>query len=148
MNQAELLGNLGSDPEVRYTQGGVAVCNFRMATNEKYKDRNDKLQERTEWHRIVVWGKAAENCGQYLSKGAQVLVKGAIRTRKWTDSKGEDRFTTEIHAGNGGVTFLNTRRGAQKTDGQTGANDESYVDELDKIDDNRLGAAHDEGVPF
>lgn len=154
MNKVELLGNLGSAPEVRYTQGGIAVCNFRMATNEKYKDRNEELQERTEWHRIVVWGKAAENCGEYLNKGSKVLVQGALRTRKWTDQKGVDHYTTEIHAGNGGVTFLDSRRtAASKQQNDDQQNTEDFGDELDGIEDSQEEQQHEalqdgQRVPF
>ena len=86
INKAILVGNLGRDPEIRYTQSGVAVANFTVATSEKWKDKNSgEWQERTEWHRIVAWGRLGEICGEYLSKGRQVYIEGRIQTRDWED---------------------------------------------------------------
>lgn len=98
VNRVELIGNLGADPEVRYTQSGQAVCNFRMATNERWNNKQGNAQSRTEWHRIVVWGKQAEACGQYLSKGRQVRVEGRLQTNKWKAADGSDRYTVQIVA--------------------------------------------------
>jgi len=98
VNKAILVGNLGRDPELRYTQGGQAVVNFPVATSEQWTDKNGERQERTEWHRIVVWGKVGENCAQYLSKGRSVYVEGRIQTREWEDQSGQKRYTTEINA--------------------------------------------------
>jgi len=98
LNKAMLIGNLGADPETRYTQDGTCVCNLRLATTEKYKDRNGQQQERTEWHRVVLWGKLGEIANQYLKKGARVYVEGRIETRKWTNKEGQDQYTTEIRA--------------------------------------------------
>ena len=105
VNKAILIGNLGSDPEVRFTQSGQAVANFNIATNEVYKDQGGNRQERTEWHKIVVWGRQAEICKQYLSKGRQVYIEGRIQTRQWTDRENQTRYTTEINAAT--VRFLN-----------------------------------------
>ena len=85
LNKVMLIGNLGKDPEVRYTPSGQAVANFNIATNESWTDKAGQKQERTEWHRIVVWGKAAELCGEYLSKGRQVYIEGKLQTREWTN---------------------------------------------------------------
>lgn len=104
MNKAIIIGNLGDHPELRATKGGKPVCNFSIATNERWTDKNDQTQERTEWHRIVVWGKQAENCEKYLSKGRQVCVEGRIQTREWEDRDGNTRHSTEIVAQN--VQFL------------------------------------------
>jgi single-strand DNA-binding protein len=112
VNKVILVGNLGKDPEVRYTQTGSAVANFSIATSEQWNDRDGKKQERTEWHNIVVWGKQAEHCGQYLSKGRQVYIEGSIRTRSYDDKSGNKRYITEIVAqriqflGGGGGTRL------------------------------------------
>jgi len=104
VNKALIIGRLGSDPEVRYTTNGGAVGNFNMATNESWMDKSGQKQERTEWHRIVVWGKLAELCGQYLAKGRQAFVEGRLQTREWTDKEGHKRYTTEIVAQN--IQFL------------------------------------------
>ena len=98
INKVILIGNLGRDPEVRYTTNGKAVANFTMATTEKWKDAQGERQEKTEWHRIVVWGKQAEIAGEYLRKGRSVYVEGSLQTREWTDRDGNKRYTTEINA--------------------------------------------------
>ena len=97
VNKVILIGNLGADPEMKYTASGTPLCNFRLATSETFKDRDGNQQERTEWHRVTVWARLAEICGQYLSKGRQVYVEGSIRTRSWDDQNtGEKRYMTEI----------------------------------------------------
>ena len=100
MNRAILVGRLGRDPDTRYTSGGQAVCNFTLATDETYRDRNGERQKRTEWHRIVVWGKQAEIAQQYLHKGSLIFVEGRIQTRQWDDREGQKRTTVEIVASN------------------------------------------------
>jgi len=96
VNKVILVGNLGQDPEVRHTPSGDAVVNLSLATTDKYKDKNGDPQEVTEWHRVSFFGRLAEICGQYLKKGSQVYVEGSLRTRKWQDKDGNDRYTTEI----------------------------------------------------
>lgn len=96
VNKVILIGNLGRDPEMRYLPSGDAVANLRIATTDKFKDRNGDMQEQTEWHSVAFFGKTAEICGQYLKKGSQVYVEGSLRTRKWQDKDGNDRYTTEI----------------------------------------------------
>lgn len=98
VNKVILIGNVGKDPEVRYTASGMAVCNFPLATSERFKDRDGQQQEKTEWHNIVAWRNLAEICGKYLSKGSQVYIEGKIQTRKYTDRDGNDRHATEIVA--------------------------------------------------
>ncbi len=98
VNKVILIGNLGADPEVRYTGDGKAVANFRMATTEKWTNRNGEKVEMTEWHRIVAFGKLGEICGEYLLKGKQVYVEGRLQTRSWEDRDGNKRYTTEIVA--------------------------------------------------
>jgi len=98
LNKVLLVGRLGRDPELRYTQSGTPVANFTMATDESFVDREGNRQERTEWHRIVVWNKQAETSSNYLSKGRLVLVEGSLQTRKWQDQQGQNRYTTEIKA--------------------------------------------------
>jgi single-strand DNA-binding protein len=96
VNKVILVGNLGADPEIRYTTSGAAVANFRIATTESYKNKEGQKEEKTEWHRIVTFGKLAEICGEYLNKGKQVYVEGRIQTRQWEDKEGTTRYTTEI----------------------------------------------------
>lgn len=97
VNKAILIGNLGQDPEVRYTPSGSAVCNLSLATTESWKKRDTgERQEKTEWHRLVFFGRVAEIVGEYLHKGSQIYVEGRLQTRKWQDQGGNDRFTTEI----------------------------------------------------
>jgi single-strand DNA-binding protein len=99
VNKVILIGNLGRDPEIRYTQSGSPVANFTLATTERWNDAaSGERKERTEWHRIVVWGKQAEIAGEYLRKGRQVYVEGSLRTRDWSDREGNKRQTTEVHA--------------------------------------------------
>jgi len=100
VNKVILVGRLGKDPETRYTTSGQAVCNFSLATDETYKDRAGERQKRTEWHRIVVWGKQAEIAQQYLHKGSLIYLEGRIQTRQWDDKEGQKRTSTEIVASN------------------------------------------------
>ena len=113
-NLVIILGHLGRDPELKYTPGGAAVCNFSVATSEKWKDKQEQMQERTEWHRIVAWNKTAENCEKFLKKGRQVLIEGKLQTRSWDDTKsGEKRSVTEIVADK--VVFLGGGQGQGET---------------------------------
>jgi single-strand DNA-binding protein len=96
VNKVILIGNLGRDPEIRYLPSGDAVANLRIATTDKFKDKSGEQQEVTEWHSVAFFGKQAEICGQYLKKGSQIYVEGSLRTRKWQDKDGNDRYTTEI----------------------------------------------------
>lgn len=98
VNKAILIGNLGKDPEIRYTANGTAVANFPIATTERFKDRSGQQQEKTEWHNIVAWRQLAEICGKYLSKGRQVYIEGRIQTRSFEDRNGNKRYMTEIVA--------------------------------------------------
>ena len=98
VNKVILLGRLGQDPEMKFTPSGQGVCNFSIATSKKWTDKAGQKQERTEWHRIVVWGKLAELCNQYLSKGRQAFVEGELQTRSWEDDQGGKRYATEINA--------------------------------------------------
>lgn len=98
VNKVILIGNLGADPEIRYTSTGTAVANFRIATTERWTNANGEKEERTEWHRIVAFGKLGEICGEYLAKGKQVYIEGRLQTRNWEDRDGNQRTTTEIIA--------------------------------------------------
>lgn len=136
VNKVIILGRLGQDPELKYTPNGAAVCNFSVATSETWNDKNSgQKQEKTEWHRVVVWGKLAELCGQYLSKGRQAFVEGKLQTRSWDDKDGSKRYATEINAltvqfiggqANGGQSqgtqHGNSNQGAQDYNVQTDSN--------------------------
>ena len=98
LNKVMLIGSLGRDPEIRYMPNGDAACNLSVATSESWKDKSGEKQERTEWHRISMFGKLAEIAGQYLAKGSSVYLEGKLQTRKWTDKDGVDKYTTEIIA--------------------------------------------------
>ncbi len=113
INKVILIGNLGQDPEVRYMSGGGAVANITLATSESWRDKQTGEQkEKTEWHRVVLFGKLAEVAGEYLRKGSQVYVEGSLQTRKWQDQNGHDRYTTEIVVNVGGtLQMLGSRQG-------------------------------------
>ena len=98
VNKVILVGNLGRDAELRYTPGGAAVATLNLATTEVWNDRNNQRQEKTEWHRVVLWGKQAESLQEYLTKGKQIYVEGRLQTRQWDDKDGNKRYTTEIKA--------------------------------------------------
>jgi len=104
VNKVIVIGHLGANPELKYLPSGQPVCEMRVATSETYRDRNDQPAERTEWHRIVVWGKTAENCSKFLQKGRQVYVEGRLQTRSWDDKEGKKQYMTEIVANQ--VVFL------------------------------------------
>ena len=123
VNKVILLGRLGQDPELKYTPSGSAVCNFSIATTENYTDKSGQKQERTEWHRIVVWGKLAELCNQYLAKGRQCYVEGKLQTRSWDDQNQQKRYTTEIIASR--VQFIG---------GQSQSTDSSHSQESEQGD--------------
>lgn len=119
VNKVIIIGNLGADPEKRVTGTGQTVATLNVATNEKWTDKAGQKQERTEWHRVVVWGQQADNCAQYLSKGRQVYVEGRLQTRQWDDKEGNKRYTTEVVAQR--VQFLGGGSGERRTEGGAGA---------------------------
>ena len=129
-NKVFLLGRLARDPEIRYTQNGSAIANMTVATDESFAGSDGNKVERTEWHRVTVFGKMAENCGNYLGKGSLVHVEGSLQTRKWQDQNGQDRYTTEIKAQR--VQFLDRRDqdGGQQRQGrqQTRGSEQDYQD--------------------
>ncbi|HZI12799.1 MAG TPA: single-stranded DNA-binding protein [Myxococcus sp.] len=160
VNKVILIGNLGADPEVRFTPGGQAVANFRIATSESWTDKNGQKQERTEWHRIVVWGKLAELCGEYLKKGRQCYVEGRLQTREWTDKENRKNYTTEVVAN--AVTFLGGRDagegmsagggggGRRQSSPQRGNGMDDYG-QPPPMDDGNMGGGHaggDDDIPF
>ncbi|MEX2600122.1 MAG: single-stranded DNA-binding protein [Balneolaceae bacterium] len=144
LNKAMIIGRLGQDPEVRYTQSNTAVATLNLATNERFKDRNGEFQERTEWHRVVAWGRLAEICQEYLKKGSLVYIEGPIQTREWEDKDGQKRYTTEIKALT--MTMLDSRGdgggGGMQNRGGGGQKSSSAVDLDDSFDD------MDDDLPF
>jgi single-strand DNA-binding protein len=159
VNKVILIGNLGKDPEVRFTPGGQAVANFSIATSDSWTDKSGHKQERTEWHRIVVWGKLAELCGEYLKKGRQCYIEGRLQTREWNDKEGRKNYTTEVVASS--VTFLGGRDGAGAGGGNRGASsshgsrssqpqqdDDSYGAPPSGMDEGGPGGGSDDDIPF
>ena len=157
VNKVILVGNLGRDPEIRYTQSGQAVCNFTLATTESYTPKgSDKREDKTEWHRIVAWGRLAEICGEYLAKGKQIYVEGRLQTRDWEDRDGNKRYTTEIVAAN--MQMLGRAPGGEKSGGyddrpaRGGAPDGDYGSQPGKDngyqDAGPGGPAEDDDIPF
>lgn len=138
LNKVMLIGRLGRDPELRYTQGGTPVANFSMATDESYRGKDGNTVEQTEWHNIVAWGRQGENCANYLSKGSLVFVEGSLQTRKWQDKQGQDRWTTEIKAFR--VQFLDTKGSSNARAGNDGPPPHSDSD-LGPAPDDDLGPA-------
>jgi single-strand DNA-binding protein len=133
VNKAILIGNLGKDPEVRFTSTGRAVARFPMATSEVWTDAEGNRQERTEWHNIIVWGKQGETCGQYLAKGRQVFVEGSIRTRNYDDKSGNKRYVTEIIAQR--VRFLGGGGGTRVASEDSGSGDDGQGSGMPPLDD-------------
>ncbi len=138
LNKAMIIGRLGQDPEVRYTQSNTAFATMNVATTEKYKDRNGELQENTEWHRVVTWGRLAEICQEYLKKGSLVYFEGPIQTREWEDKEGQKRYTTEIKALN--MQMLDSRGGSGGGSSAPAKNNKSKAaveidDQFDDMDD-------------
>jgi len=137
VNKVILVGNLGKDPEVRFTPNGKALAKFSVATSERWTDQDGQKQERTEWHNVVVWGKQAETCGQYLSKGRQVYVEGSIRTRSYDDKDGNKKYITEIVARD--VRFLGGGGGGGARGAQAGTSAPAGED---------VGPPEDDDIPF
>ena len=122
VNKCILIGNLGQDPEIRYMPNGGAVANLTLATSESWRDKQSgEMREKTEWHRVCIFGKLAEVAGEYLKKGSQVYIEGSLQTRKWQDQSGQDRYTTEVVVNIGGSMQMlggNNQAGSQQPDRQ------------------------------
>ena len=142
LNKILILGRLGQSVELKYTQSSKAVANFSVATSKSWKDKDGAKQEKTTWHRVVVWGKQAESCAQYLEKGSQVYVEGEIDNREWEGKDGTKRYTTEVNAST--VQFLGSRTG-QKDKPQDQFSGPSELDQSN-YGDNNFGAARNEPV--
>ena len=137
VNKVILVGNLGRDPEVRYMPSGDAMVNLSIATAENWKDKNGDRQEKTEWHRVVMFGRLAEIAGEYLKKGSQAYIEGRLQTRKWTDKEGQEKYTTEIVADR--MQMLGGRSGSSGGSGGGGnsgdTSTESFSGGIDDLED-------------
>jgi single-strand DNA-binding protein len=145
LNKVMLIGNLGKDPEIRYTQSGTAVATFNVATTEQWKDKDGQKQESTEWHRVVVWAKLAETCGEYLHKGSKVYIEGRLQTRKWQDQNGNDKYTTEIVARE--MKMLSPR-GTAGDDSSYGGGGGSQEHNYQEPPSGMMGGGSRDDVPF
>jgi single-strand DNA-binding protein len=130
LNKVQIIGNLGRDPETRYTNDNRAITNLNLATSENWKGQDGSKQERTEWHRVVLFGPLAEVADKWLKKGSQVYIEGKLQTRKWTDKDGNERYTTEIVVDRGGQMVMLGGGGESSTSHQVQHND-SHDDELE-----------------
>lgn len=154
VNKVILVGNLGNDPDIRYTPGGSAVANISLATTDSWKDKNTgEMQERTEWHRIVFFNRLAEIVGEYLRKGSQVYVEGRLQTRKWQDKGGQDRYTTEIVANE--MQMLGSRAGGGMPDNRPAPQQSAPQGQAQPSPNNNAGAPppplaadFDDDIPF
>jgi single-strand DNA-binding protein len=155
VNKVILVGNLGADPELKYTPSNRPVCHLSVATNEVWKDKGGQKQERTEWHRVNVWGEPAENCAKFLSKGRMVYVEGRLQTRSWDDKDGKKRYSTEVVADR--VVFLGGGPGGESGAGggsggrSKGGGRSGWGDEAPPSDNNDNGPpppAGDDEIPF
>ena len=136
LNKAMIIGRLGADPEVRITQNNTTVANMSVATTERYKDKSGERQESTEWHRVVVWGKLAEICQKYLTKGSMVYFEGKIQTRQWENKEGQKQYTTEINAQE--MRMLDSRGEGNQGQPATGGAPASQMGDIDPDTDDDL----------
>jgi len=142
-NKITIVGNLGRDPELRYTPQGNAVCNFSVATNEKRRDKNGEMQDITTWFRITLWGKQAENASKYLTKGSPVYIEGRLKVEEWTDRDGKGRYTLEVNAMD--MQFISA--GSRGDEMSGGADETGFGDDAGEV--SRSSAAPtDDDIPF
>ena len=141
-NKVILVGRLGADPEMKYTNSGTGVCRFNIATSERWTDKGGQKQERTEWHRIVAWAKLGELCNEYLKKGRQAYIEGRLQTRSWEDKEGNKKYTTEVIANT--VQFLGSAEGGR---GATPAS-QDVTDDSPFMEEPSSGGTKDEDIPF
>lgn len=159
VNKVILIGNLGQDPEIRYMQNGGAVANINLATSQTWKDKNTgDIKEKTEWHRVILFGKLAEIAGEYLSKGSQIYIEGSLQTRKWKDKNGLDRYTTEIVVNmNGTMQMLGNRQSSIKNESKENFKSNQFTDKKNNfknvhsdklLQDDMSEPEFDEELPF
>ncbi len=148
-NKIIVIGNLGRDPELRYTPQGNAVCNFSIATNEKKRDKAGELQDITTWFRVTLWNKQAENASKYLTKGSPVYIEGRLRIEEWNDKDGKNRFTLEINATD--MQFINANRGDDYSSDSSRDSDSSLDNEFSQQTDKSIETSttpSDDDIPF
>lgn len=147
VNKAILIGNLGADPETRYTASGSAVSNIRLATSRQWRDRNTgEMQEETQWHRVVLFGKLGEIAGEYLRKGSKVYIEGRIQTRSWQDQQGQERWTTEIVAEE--MQMLDSRGGGSANMGGPSGGGQQRPQQGGKEQPSPMDEDFDDDIPF
>ena len=147
VNKVILVGNLGRDSELRYTPGGAAVATLNLATTEVWNDRNNQRQEKTEWHRVVLWGKQAESLQEYLTKGKQIYVEGRLQTRQWDDKDGNKKYTTEIKADR--ITLLGGGAGGRAGGGGGAGMDRAGGSQMaGGMDEPPMEPITDDDIPF
>lgn len=149
LNKVMLIGNLGRDAELRYTSNGTAVATLNIATTETWNDKSGQRQEKTEWHRIVLWGKSAESLHEYLTKGKQIYVEGNLQTRQWDDKDGNKRYTTEVRAGK--IVLLGgggQGRGRQSSSRQSDSDDQGFGSEVGGVEPAVSSPLTDDDIPF
>ncbi len=142
VNKVILIGNLGKDPEVRYSPGGSAVANITLATSEGWKDKEGNTQEKTEWHRVVFFSRLAEIAGEYLKKGSKVYIEGKLQTRKWQDKEGQDRYTTEVVANE--MQMLDSKGGTAEHFDESSSSSPSRA----KASETNIDTNFDDDIPF
>ena len=151
LNRVIIMGNLGQDPDLRYTQNQTAVCTLSVATTE-FRSTPEGRQETTEWHRVVVWGKQAENASKYLSKGRTVMIEGRLQTRSWEDKQGQKRYTTEIVAQNvqfvGGATASNRQQGSSQSAPGFGGGYDAHGHDMDMSGMGGPQSSNLDDIPF
>jgi single-strand DNA-binding protein len=154
VNKVILIGNLGADPELKYTPSNRAVCNLSLATNEVFKDKSGTRQERTEWHRVTVWGEQGETCSKYLGKGRSVYIEGRLQTRSWEDKDGKKRYSTDIVAdrvvflGGGQQSGARTAAAGQGAGSERSWGDDGDTGEPGPLSEPTPGLPGDDNIPF
>lgn len=144
-NKITVVGNLGRDPELRYTPQGTAVCNFSMATNEKKRDKSGEMQDTTTWFRITLWGKQAETASKYLTKGSPVYIEGRLRVEEWSDRDGKNRYTLDVHATD--MQFIGNRNDEMSSSSNS-YQDNDFSDDMHTGDSQSTGTPTDDDIPF
>lgn len=144
-NKIIIVGNLGRDPELRYTPQGTAVCNFSVATSEKKKDKSGEMQDQTTWFRVTLWNKQAETASKYLTKGSPIYVEGRLRIEEWSDRDGNNRFTLEVHATD--MQFISAGRGNDYTESSSNDSENHFEPSTSDASMNQ-SAPSDDDIPF